>query len=424
MMKILQLNVVYGEGSTGRIVQALHKGFLLNGIESSVLFGRGPVVNERYVRKVGDEAYGKYQALLSRITGVMYGGCFLSTARIIEEIEAENPDIVLLHCLNGHFVNIFRLIRYLKRQAINTILVLHAEFMFTGSCGHSLQCSKWLSGCGNCPQLRCATNAWFFDRTAYSWKRMKDAFNEFRRLKVVSVSPWLSARAMTAPILMEAEHHTILNGVDSGVFKYSAPETLVMDERIKGKKVVMHVTASFSGQADDVKGGRFVFALAERFKGESVIFVVARNAGSYMALPNNVLDLGKIRDPRLLAHWYSVASATLLTSERETFSMVCAESLCCGTPVVGFRAGAPEMISMAEYSEFVEFGDVNALEAALRSAISVTIDKAQLSAEARKHYSSAKMIDNYVELVGRLLQKDAKVSDKQPSASCFPGKVD
>lgn len=52
---------------------------------------------------------------------------------------------------------------------------------------------------------------------------------------------------------------------------------------------------------------------------------------------------------------------TLLLSKRETFSMVTAESLCCGTLVVGFKAGGPESIALKEYSHFVEQGDVNAI---------------------------------------------------------------
>ena len=54
-----------------------------------------------------------------------------------------------------------------------------------------------------------------------------------------------------------------------------------------------------------------------------------------------------------------MANLTILTSQFETFSMVCAESLCSGTPVVGFKAGAPEQISIQQYSEFVEYGKID-----------------------------------------------------------------
>lgn len=48
----------------------------------------------------------------------------------------------------------------------------------------------------------------------------------------------------------------------------------------------------------------------------------------------------------------------MLFSLRETYSMTCAEALCCGTPVVGFKCGAPETVFMGVESRFVEYGDL------------------------------------------------------------------
>lgn len=67
-----------------------------------------------------------------------------------------------------------------------------------------------------------------------------------------------------------------------------------------------------------------------------------------------------------MKHKAGLLKCFLLTSERETFSMVTAESLCCGTPVVGFKAGAPEQIALKEYSEFVDYGNLDKLEKAVR----------------------------------------------------------
>lgn len=38
--------------------------------------------------------------------------------------------------------------------------------------------------------------------------------------------------------------------------------------------------------------------------------------------------------------------------------MTCAEALCCGTPVVGFKCGAPETVFGEPEAKFVEYGDI------------------------------------------------------------------
>lgn len=101
----------------------------------------------------------------------MYGGCLISTDKLFRIIKKEKPDIVHLHCLNGYFINIYRLITFLKNNNYKTVLTLHAEFMYTANCGHALECDKWKTGCGKCPRLRSETKSWFIDGTAKSWKK-------------------------------------------------------------------------------------------------------------------------------------------------------------------------------------------------------------------------------------------------------------
>lgn len=76
---------------------------------------------------------------------------------------------------------------------------------------------------------------------------------------------------------------------------------------------------------------------------------------------NNVTFIPQIKNDKKLAYYYSMASVTVIASEKETFSLVTAESLCCGAPVVGFKCGGAESISLGEYSVFVEYGEVNEL---------------------------------------------------------------
>lgn len=129
------------------------------------------------------------------------------------------PDVVHLQCLNGYFINIYKLIAWLRDHRIPTVLTLHAEFMYTGNCGHSLDCERWKASCGHCAAFHKATGNYFFDRTRSNHRKMQKAFSTFNKnLIVVSVSPWLERRAKMSSILGLKEHSVIFNGVDTSIF--------------------------------------------------------------------------------------------------------------------------------------------------------------------------------------------------------------
>jgi len=397
-MKILQVNVVYNSGSTGKIVYDIHTGLQKHGIYSVVCYGRRDSTKETHVYKVSSELYSKLNNLLSRFTGWMYGGCFFSTRRLISIIKREKPDVVHLHCLNGYFVNIYRLLDFLKNSNIKTVLTLHAEFMHTGGCGYALDCERWLTGCGHCPRLRKETKSLIFDRTHEAWVRMKHSLSGFGdNLVVVSVSPWLMERAKRSPIMSDKNHCVIFNGIDTEIFKPYNTE-LKQKHRISDEKIVFHATAFFNDDPNHIKGGYYVLKLAEAMRELPVKFLIAGKYDPSIKVPENVELLGCIYDQRLLAKYYSIADVTLLTSKRETYSMVCAESLCCGTPVIGFKAGAPEQISIPDYSKFVKFGNIRALLANIQGMIEKKSDKDKIAVTAAKIYSKRKMVSDYAEV--------------------------
>lgn len=390
----MQINSVYGVGSTGRLTQILHRALLADGESSKVLYGRGPDAEDPGVIRLCCDLYGKANSLLSRFTGIRYGGCMSATKKAISAIKQERPDAVHLQCINGNFVNIYRLVSWLNENNIPTVITLHAEFIYTANCGHAFECERWKDGCGQCPRLYKATKSLLVDRTHESFLKMQDAFSGFdENLTVVSVSPWLRKRAESSPILTGKKHRVIPNGVNTEIFCRRKGEELRKKHGIADKKIVFHATAMFRDRDGDIKGGAYVLRLAERM--QDVVFVVAGKNDVRGEIPRNVILLGEIKDPVLLARYYSMADLTLLTSRRETYSMVCAESLCCGTPVSGFCAGAPEQISLPEYSSFVPQGDLNALEDCVRHMLGRRFDRLQLAEAARMQYSEERMTSEY-----------------------------
>ena len=398
-MKILQVNCVYKKGSTGKITYDIHSELLKQGIESVVCYGRGEKINEPHVYKTCGEGYSKANHLLSEFTGVMYGGCFFSTNKLIKIIKKEKPDVVHLQCINGYFVNIYRLVSWLKKHDIKTVLTLHAEFMYTANCGHALDCDKWQTGCGHCPRLKQETKSFLIDGTHKSWMKMKKAFDGFNdNLIVTSVSPWLMERAKLSPILNGKKHEVVLNGVNTDVFHFYDTAELRSQMGLTGVKVIFHATPSFDDNIKSLKGGYYVLKLAEKMLDENVKFVVAGNHPEGLKVPPNVILLGKVSDQELLAKYYSMADVTLLTSKKETFSMVTAESLCCGTPVVGFKAGAPEQIAIPEYSSFVDFGALESLQEEMEKFLAESFLKIDIALTSNGKYAKQTMTENYLKI--------------------------
>lgn len=404
-MKILQVNCVYKKGSTGKITYDIHSELLKQDIESVVCYGRGEKINEPHVYKTCGEVYSKINHLLSEFTGVMYGGCFFSTNKLIKIIKKEKPDVVHLQCINGYFVNIYRLVSWLKKHDIKTVLTLHAEFMYTANCGHALDCDKWQTACGHCPRLKQETKSFLVDGTHKSWQKMKKAFDGFNdNLIVTSVSPWLMERAKLSPILNDKKHEVVLNGVNTDVFHFYDTAELRSQMGLTGVKVIFHATPSFDDNINNIKGGYYVLNLAEKMLNENVKFVVAGNHPDGLKVPSNVILLGKVSDQEQLAKYYSMADVTLLTSKKETFSMVTAESLCCGTPVVGFKAGAPEQIAIDDYSKFVTHGDISALYTVVCEMLNNNFSKQKIAHIAQENYSKKTMVGNYVDIYNESMQ--------------------
>jgi glycosyltransferase involved in cell wall biosynthesis len=400
-MKIIQINAVYPIGSTGKIVHDIHTHLLENGYESVVCYGRGKVLDEQYVYKIAPELIMKMQSLWSKITGYAYAGCYISTKNLINIIKSERPDIVHLHCINSYTVNIYKLLDFLKVNNIPTVLTLHAEFMHTAGCGYALECEKWKIGCGRCPQVgNGRPSSKIFDRSAEEWRLMAKAFDGFNNLIIVPVSGWLLDRAKQSPFLKEKEFVVVTNGLDTlNTFRPTDYSVIRKKHKIKNEKVILHVTSDFLSPR---KGGNYVLEIADRLLDDTVKVIIVGYNGDESKLPKNVIPVKQTENQAELAVYYSMADLTLLTSKKETFSMICAESLACGTPVVGFEAGAPETISLEDYSAFTRQGDIDALEILVKKWLNKKREYGDaISTVASKVYSKTLMCEKYVKLYQR-----------------------
>lgn len=398
-MKILQLNCVYKEGSTGKIVERLSQSLRESGHEVLTCYGIGATYYDEYSKKICSNFEHKCNAFISRLRGIPYGGVYLSNARVVKILKSYKPDIVHIHCINANTINVYSLLKYLAKNRIRTVLTLHAEIFYTAGCEHAYDCNKFKSQCHDCDIYKSKIGSYIWERSRKSWHIMNETFKQFdpNYLTITAVSPWLAKRAKQSSILNGFNVKYVPNGVDTNLFTLENTRKII--DREHYNKVILFVTAYFSLENDDLKGGRFVPLLARMMPDCKFIIVASRYSQEIYNLPPNIFLWGKAKNQQELTQLYSEADATILLSRRETFSMVTIESLCCGTPVVGFVAGGPESIALHQYSKFVDYGDLNILHDELRIMSTMTDnDRRLISNQARTQYSQTIMATKYLEV--------------------------
>lgn len=400
-MKVLHINCVYKKGSTGKIIYDLEQYNNINSVETLVLYGLGDKCISKNSKKILNSFLLKINTLYTYLSGYMYKGSMMATLKTIKYIKKQKPNIVHLHSINGHMVNIYYLLNYLKKNRIPTVVTNHAEFFYTGSFTHVPdESNQYLTGeKENIVNAKKLTNSLFFDKTHQAIQKMKKSFDGFEKLVITSVSPWVNNRSKHSFVLKNYEHITVLNGIDTkNVFYPREYQELKKELGIKEEKIILHVTSGFD---NPLKGGKYMVELANTLLNQNYVIIFV-GLDDKVSLPSNCINVGKVYNQNKLAEFYSLADVTVITSKKETFNMIVAESLSCGTPVVGFKAGGPETIAIDKYCDFVDFGDVEALK---EKVIEKSNAKHQdIYLEAHKKYDKDIMARKYIEVYKDLLK--------------------
>ena len=120
-MKVLFINLVYGTGSTGKIIADIMDMLKKYGNDAKALYGTGARSdNADAVRVSGKLGYYFHNAV-SRLTDHTGLYSWAATRRMIREIRAFQPDLIHLHTLHGFYVNYEMLFRFLKEANLSLI---------------------------------------------------------------------------------------------------------------------------------------------------------------------------------------------------------------------------------------------------------------------------------------------------------------
>ena len=394
-MKVLFIDVTCKYGSTGNIVYSLHQSCIANGIESAVCYGRGPKLREPNIHKFGLNIETYIHAFLTRVTG--YTGCFsfFSTRRLIKFIKKFNPDIVHIHELHAYFVNVVPLLSFLKKRGTKVIFTNHCEFLYTGKCGHSKECTRYQDQCGSCPHVKDYPASLFFDHTAHMLFQKKSVFQDWDNCYFTSPSKWLNNK-MSLSFLKDKARFVVHNGIDTKQFFFSGSKTK------QGKqKTILSIAPNIMS---DLKGGYRVLELAKRFQQEEINFILVGSDKKISGeLPSNATILPRINDKNKLIQLYNSADAFLICSSNETFPTTSLEAQCCGLPIYGFDVGGVKETIVEGNGILVPFPNIDALEELIRRQIFKPIDHQAISKRGIARFSNDTMFENYLHLYQGLL---------------------
>ena len=361
-MRVLQINTVYGSGSTGRIMMGIHDACVQRAMECRCAHrgSQKALVDEI---TVGTQLDSRIHGFLARIT--LLKGCFSyrHTKRFLKKVKQYQPDVIHLHNLHGSYINLPLLFRYIKKNDIPVVWTLHDCWPFTAICSHFTlaQCNKWKTGCGKCPQRKTPSN-------------------------------WL-AGLVKQSFLKEYLCVVIPNGIDLEVFR---PRTSDFRQKygLENKKIVLGVAFDWSER----KGVDIFCRLREMLDNDYAIVLVGTSEAIDVYLPEGIISIHRTNSPEDLAKIYSAADVFVNPTREEVLGLVNLESIACGTPVVTFATGgSPECVN-EKSGRVVPCEDVMAM----KQEILNICEHRELSGEeciaVARDFDVHKMFEGYVKL--------------------------
>ncbi len=403
-MKIIQINSTINAGSTGKIAEGIGDRTIQYGGISYIAYGRSANPSSSHPIKIGniwDKAYHLINARIFDTTGFHSK---TATKRLINQIKSINPDIIHLHNIHGYYLNIAFLFSFLKDWGKPVIWTLHDCWAFTGHCCHyqRANCIKWKTGCHHCPLTRLYPQSILFDNSRSNFKRKKEIFNLPENIRLVTVSKWLESQVEES-FLKSKKIQTIYNGVNLSVFKPLDQTSLKEKNGFAGKKIILGVANVWS----EGKGLKAFLDLSKLLSIDQVIILIGLSKKQIQGLPKGIVGISRTNNVSQLAEYYNMADVFVNPSIAETFGMVTAEAMACGTPSVVYNSTAmPELIEDG-VGFIVPTNDIKGLNNSINKIL--VLGKEQFISSCRSRaislFDMEKQFEQYITLYKSLLIK-------------------
>lgn len=367
MPKLFQINECL-TGSTGSIAQNIGEKAIADGWESWIAYSSRNLESKSrsHLIPIGSKFESQLHAIDTRLFDRHGLGSRRATKQFIETIENINPDVIHLHNIHGYYLNIEILFDFLCRVQIPVVWTLHDCWAFTGHCVHytDVNCNKWrndsLVHCCDCPKKSSYPASLFFDRSSSNYSLKQRLFTSVGNMTIVPVSHWLGS-VVADSFLGKYPIKVIQNGINTNTF-YPRPNAVsgVRKKYNLGEKFIILGVAK--GWSEDVGLHDFYWLRKNLPQEDYAIVMVGLTPKQISSLPEGITGITHTWDANELAEIYTSADMFFNGSFQETFGLVTAESMACGTPVIVYNETAcPEIVQNQKTGFIFEKGDRNGI---------------------------------------------------------------
>lgn len=331
-MKVVFINSVFNEGSTGKLAYEQKEYFEKKGVECYVFFGRGSITSEK-IKRIQTRSELYTHILITRLFDKHGLGSKRATYRLINQLKQIKPDCIFLHNIHGYYLNYNIFFDFLNNEYHGKVIwVFHDTWPISGHSAYINELREPL-GIALGEERKEYPKSWFINRSKSNLKLKRKLFSTLN-FTIISPSYWLGS-IVKKSFLGNKDIIVINNGIN--------PEKFYLDNKILkcDKRRLLAVANIWENR----KGLEYINMLAEDEEFSDIEIIVIGKLPSGKHLSDKIKHIPRTENLDDLRYYYNISDVFVNPTLDDNFPTTNIEALMCGLPVITFNTGgSPECI--------------------------------------------------------------------------------